>query len=54
MGFHMLFPLCSQFAGNLKATIEDTEAGSACCVKSFHEKALDKISWGVFHSAEHL
>lgn len=53
VGFHMLSPLCPQFAGNLKAAIEDTKAGSACYVKSFYEKTLDKIVWGVFHSAEH-
>lgn len=40
MGFHMLYPLCSQFAGNLKSAIEDPEAGSAYYVKSFCEKKL--------------
>lgn len=48
VGFHMLSPLCSQFAGNLKAAIEDTKAGSACYVKSFYKKTLGKIGFGYF------
>jgi len=48
VGFCLLYPLCSQFAGNLKSAVEDTEAGSAYYVKSFYEKNWIKFAEGCF------